>query len=192
MRNSSHALIVGGTGMLRGVCERLAQHTGTVSVIARDLSRLKSLADSLSSLPGRLNPISVDYRDGAMLRSAIERATAEFGPIELVVAWVHSTAPDAPAIIARAAATHSRSLRFFHVLGSASADPSQENPSTPAWVIGMPNLEYRRVILGFVLESDDSSRWLTDAEICAGVLEAIQRDDEESIVGVVEPWSKRP
>ncbi|NUN53550.1 MAG: hypothetical protein HUU06_12290 [Planctomycetaceae bacterium] len=47
------------------------------------------------------------------------------------------------------------------------------------------------MILGFVREGD-RSRWLTDAEIAAGVLGAIAADRPRTVVGVVEPWSARP
>ena len=54
-----------------------------------------------------------------------------------------------------------------------------------------PQLHYRRVILGFVVEGG-KSRWLTHEEISGGVIEAVQKDAERYIVGTVEPWSMRP
>ena len=54
-----------------------------------------------------------------------------------------------------------------------------------------PNIQYRQVILGFVIEGG-RSRWLTHAEISGGVLDAVRNDRLFSIVGTVEPWSLRP
>jgi hypothetical protein len=36
------------------------------------------------------------------------------------------------------------------------------------------------------------SRWLTNQEISAGVIRAVDGDAPLSMVGVVEPWSARP
>ena len=47
-------------------------------------------------------------------------------------------------------------------------------------------------MLGFVRQAG-RSRWLTDDEICRGVLRAIGTVEPEPIVvGQVEPWSARP
>jgi hypothetical protein len=47
------------------------------------------------------------------------------------------------------------------------------------------------VILGFVLEGGHS-RWLRNAEISQGVLQAIDTDAKRFVVGTIEPWSARP
>lgn len=54
-----------------------------------------------------------------------------------------------------------------------------------------PTIRYHQVILGFVRQGN-RSRWLTDAEISAGVIAALQSDQRDSIVGIVEPWPLRP
>ncbi|MEM5592401.1 hypothetical protein AAHH67_13015 [Niallia circulans] len=36
------------------------------------------------------------------------------------------------------------------------------------------------------------SRWLTHKEISAGVIDAIKNNWKRKVVGVVEPWEKRP
>jgi hypothetical protein len=55
---------------------------------------------------------------------------------------------------------------------------------------GLP-IDYQAVVLGFMLEGA-KSRWLTNAEICDGVLAALQSERALSIVGTVEPWSAKP
>jgi len=55
----------------------------------------------------------------------------------------------------------------------------------------LKNMRYRTILLGFVVEGK-TSRWLTNNEICDGVIEAIENDARDSIIGTVEPWNKRP
>lgn len=50
---------------------------------------------------------------------------------------------------------------------------------------------YRQIQLGFVTDYN-SSRWLTHAETSSGVIEAIKTDSLTYIIGVTEPWEKRP
>jgi len=55
----------------------------------------------------------------------------------------------------------------------------------------LPDCAARQVVLGFKLEAG-GSRWLTNAEISDGVLEAVRTDRAYTIVGQAEPWSARP
>ena len=107
--------------------------------------------------------------------------TQEDGLFDGALVWAHSSAPHAPEVVARHV-----SGSFLHVLGSASADPSRPHP-TPGWA----GEGYRTVVLGFVAEGG-RSRWLTNTEIAAGVLEAWRRRAARTVVGTVEPWSARP
>jgi hypothetical protein len=183
-----HVLVVGGTGMLRPVSLELARRGYTTSVIARGRGPLDDMARESG---GRIEPIALDYRDTDELVRALERSVAAHGPIVLVVAWIHAVAPDAPLVVARAAAAGGHRVDYFHVLGSAADDPSQPDPQRRAGFAAVAGLEYHEVILGFVREGS-SSRWLTDDEIAAGVLDAIDRGAPRSIVGTTRPWSARP
>lgn len=183
-----HDLVVGGSGMLAGLCARLAADGRTVTVLARDRDRLDRLAARVPE--GRLHGMSIDYRDGRELDLALQRATAAHGPIERAICWVHDEiAPEAPLRIA----AHVRRA-FHHVLGSASADPSAPDglaASRRRFAEAYPTLAYRAIILGFVVEADGRSRWLTNAEISEGVHLALAGAEAE-VVGVVSPWSARP
>jgi len=95
-----HALVVGGTGMLRGVCLQLARNGWTVSVIARDERRLQALTDESG---GGITPMPLDYRDPATLSAAICARIAAIGPISLVIAWIHVTSREATQVIAAVA-----------------------------------------------------------------------------------------
>jgi hypothetical protein len=106
--------------------------------------------------------------------------------------WVHSSAPDAPRLIAETIAPEGSGMcRYFHVLGSDATDPpglaaSQAEIGAPA------GIAYRRIILGFILERGGPSRWLTHEEISEGVVAAVQPDAVDSTVGTTRPWSARP
>jgi len=186
-----HALVVGGTGMLRGVVTWLAGLGWTVSVVARGRERLLALRDEAERLDGAVRPIPVDYGNDGAFRTELDSAVRAAGPIELAVCWIHSTAPGAPGILAGTLGRQDAPCRLFRLRGSAVRDPSV--PDRHDALLGEvgPPLLYRRVILGFTSEGGDS-RWLTDVEIASGVIEAVRSDAEHTVVGTTEPWSARP
>ena len=188
----SHALVIGGTGMLRGVSLHLAGVVDTVSVIARNDQRLETLASQARRLgkPGEVSPIAVDYAKVAELTRAIRDAAAESGPITLAVVWVHASAPKSLAAAAKTLGELGP-CRLFHILGSTAADPTVEAPEDEP-LRRMPNIRYRRIILGFIVEAAGGSRWLSNTEIAAGVNRAIELDEPEAVIGTVRPWSARP
>lgn len=191
-----HALIVGGTGMLRGVVLRLAGRGFTVSVIARDSGRLAALAREAEGRSGQVVPIALDYADDAALHAALTRAIGEFGPFELAVLWLRPGAPHALDTIARCidagggeAASHR--CRFFRILGSAAADPGLVRRTKGERYRAMEGIAYREIVLGFRIEGD-SARWNRNDEIAEGVIEAVEADLHDHIIGVVRPWAMRP
>ena len=117
-----------------------------------------------------------------------------------LLAWVEATQPDS---YQRLAKTHGAQLprvlaervrgRMFQVLGSATADPGHPHrlASAAAVAEGLVDCRLRQVVLGFQVIGD-GSRWLTNDEISAGVLEAVRSDRPLSVIGQVEPWSARP
>lgn len=170
--------------MLSKVTEYLAGKYDTVSAISRDE---KKINPNLKNI----NPLIVDYTYYKFLSKSLQSAVEKFGNIELVVSWIHSTAPLAPNIIAEKLNSYNTPLRFFDILGSAYANPSLNTLEREEKLKENKNLLYRRIILGFKIEGN-SSRWLTNDEISSGVIEAITNDEEEKIVGIVSPWDKRP
>lgn len=186
-----HALVVGGTGMLRGVSLHLAEQGYTVSVVGRQISRLQLLREAASELPGRIVPLPFDYREDEQLRVSLLTSIERQGPIILAVCWIHSTAPNALPLIAETLAPSTAVCRLFHVRGSATANPARARSDMPKWLLKYPQLRYRQVILGFMV-NNGKSRWLTHEEICAGVISAIVEDSEYRVVGTVESWSLRP
>jgi hypothetical protein len=183
-----HMLVVGGSGMLAGLCLRLAGEGCKVSIIARDRNRLQSLTEKAP--PGGILPVAVDYCDAQAFERALDRLAGDCdGPPTQAVGWIHDeVAPDASLQIADHVGI------FWHVLGSAAADPSAPRLLAD-WRDRIsryrPAHDYRQIVLGFVIEAQ-RSRWLTDAEICNGVYDAIRNAQSTSIVGTIAPWSRRP
>src|SRR6187402_3205904 len=91
--NMSHALIIGGTGMLAKVTGYLSENYDTVSVVCRDGKRINANLKNI-------NPLILDYSHYKILAKSLQNAVEKFGNIELAVSWIHSTAPLAPNIIA--------------------------------------------------------------------------------------------
>lgn len=165
-------LVIGGTGMLLGTLRHLLGAGDDVCSVSR---RPPALTHP------RLHPLLVDYRDPVALGLALDRS----GPFQRALVWVHSVAPDVP----ERAALHV-SDDFFHVLGSAAADPAAPAPDRRERFEAL-GVRYHEIVLGFMTEQGHS-RWLTNAEISEGVWGAVQRPQPRCVVGTVEPWNARP
>lgn len=184
-----HALVIGGTGMLAGVTCALARRMA-VSVVARSHAGFDSMRAACGADAPAMEFFPTDYHDARRLMSALDVAAGLRGPAELIVSWIHSTAPDAPHVIARHADSFGVPCRFVDVLGSrfATGDARLERARRFA---GYRWLRYVAAVLGYV-KAPGGSRWLTHGEIAEGVLAAIAGDAAEHIVGRVEPWADRP
>ncbi|CAN5903927.1 short-chain dehydrogenase [soil metagenome] len=174
---SLHTLVVGGTGMLSGLCEALAGDGGRLSLLSRHASRASGD-----------DGFDCDYYDHASFSDALDAAVARCGPISLSVAWFHALRIEAPRLLAQRVEG-----RLFQVLGSAVADPSHPDRLEVARQVagGLPACDLRQVVLGFKVEGA-GSRWLTHDEISDGVLEAVRTDRPLTVIGQTEPWSARP
>ncbi|RTR36307.1 SDR family NAD(P)-dependent oxidoreductase [Robertmurraya yapensis] len=191
MEKQEHVLVVGGFGMLKGVVEFFIVQGMAVSVVGRTLSKMQNLAQEFKNLPGTMNPIAIDYTNTDDFIRAISHAITQYGPITTSVNWIHSTAPHAPQALLELQNTSSPDSTFLRLLGSAYGNPEKKSNDQDFMKKAYPNIHYREVILGFVLEVA-SSRWLTHQEICQGVIETIEDPVAQKIIGTVSPWSKRP
>ncbi len=172
---SGHALVVGGTGMLRNVCLHLCALGNHVSVVARTQSHLDKLAEEGGA---RLHPIRSDWKDAPALRRAIEEAGRSFGRIDPAVVWIHSDSPEGPAEIVAAVRDESLPPRYFHLYGSAG---DAAGSVKARWRIELPRAKgilYREILLG-----SRGRRWLTDDEISEGVIRALTGDRPSFLVG---------
>ncbi|MEI9996588.1 MAG: hypothetical protein WDM91_18465 [Rhizomicrobium sp.] len=178
MTTFQHSLIVGGSGMLAGLCRSLCDGGGRVSVLARNERRIRAIAPEIV-------PVACDYNNGVALAETL----GALDPPDLVIAWIHGRAPHARRALAECVAAEGR---FLQVLGSAHGDPAHpERLAEMAEAADDLPIDYQAVVLGFVVEGG-RSRWLRNEEISAGVLAAIRSAAPLSIVGTVEPWSAKP
>jgi len=180
-RSKKAALVFGGSGMLSGVSEYLAEAGFATGVIGRSQNRL----DRLCKNNKRLIPLSLDYHDLAKLKEQIQQFHSQYHNIEKVVAWIHGN--DVPVINTLNALmdVSEKPWHLYHVLGSASDKQAIERRLKPS-----ASCTYRQVQLGFVRE-DGYSRWLSHPEIVAATIEAIEKD-KDLVIGQIDPWSQRP
>lgn len=185
----SHALVVGGTGMLRPVSIFLTGQYEKVSVLG-----LSDRVDSLAKDYERINPIYADYRNVSDLTVKLETAVRQYGAIELAVVWIHSDAQNSWYDVGERIGSAKNPGRYVHILGSGNADPSNQSAQEARRrrFESMPNIgTYQEVFLGWQKERD-ANRWLTRDEISNGVLYAIRSMATRYVVGNVAPWSERP
>jgi len=105
---------------------------------------------------------------------------------DLVVAWIHD---DELAIRLAGLFATQPVCRLFHVVGGACSDPSRI-AAIFRQRLPQSNVAYHQVILGYV-RAMGGTRWLTNEEISAGVLDAIARAEPECVVGTIQPWPSR-
>ncbi|MEW6050419.1 MAG: short-chain dehydrogenase [Candidatus Zixiibacteriota bacterium] len=187
----SHVLVVGGTGMLRKVVLHFARQGCWVSVVARTSESMTQLLAESRAATGQIDPIIVDYSNESALRLALADAVAARGPFRLAVIWIHSDSPRALVVVAETLGAQGSECNLFHIMGSCAADPSKHADQSALLFAGRTRLTYHSIVLGFKTDGV-RSRWLTDEEICDGVIHAIETDAAEHVVGTVRPWSKRP
>jgi hypothetical protein len=180
-----NALVVGGTGMLADVSLWLLNQGYRVSSLGRSLTKMENLLKRKTE-NSFLYPVLVDYRNSEELLQKVKNTIQSNGPINLVVAWIHSDAPNALSLISQEISLMGDKWKLFHILGS-SADLSQIKQQSKI----SASCDYHQVQLGFVLEGNNS-RWLTNEEIANGVIEAIKAEESVFTVGVLEPLEKRP
>lgn len=189
MTTPEHALVVGATGMLRGVALALAERGYAVTGIARNAAKLAVLERAAGTMfSGHIYPLAVDYADPDRLRERLQHAISERGPLVLAVVYVTGDAPRAPATIARLVTG-----RYVHVLGSRTTNPARPNPAREQFFARLRHVRYQEVILGYSQDDENSAaRWLTNDEIVGGVLRALDGSAAHTTVGMVTPWDTRP
>jgi hypothetical protein len=176
------ALIVGGTGMLSAAADRLAADGWRVSHIARHAC---AFAEHRKGQAG----FDADYHDAEAFRRALGSALAWGGPADLGVAWFRTLRLESPRLMAQALGAPGRPARLFQVVGSRTGHPDHPDrlPRAAAVAEGLPGCRLRQVVLGFRIEPA-GVRANTNAEISAGVLDAIAADRPLTLVGQVDPW----
>ncbi|QIW18779.1 short-chain dehydrogenase [Bacillus thuringiensis] len=178
-----HALVIGGTGMLKRVSMWLCERGFHVSIIGRDEVKLENVKRE-SAAPESITCLPLDYHNDDDVKLAIKSTIERNSPITLVIAWVHASAKDTLSLICRELDFSSETYSVFHILGSKASRMTAQK-------IGGTRCSYHRIILGFILE-DTYARWLTHEEISDEVIKGIDSKYVEWVVGRIEPWELRP
>ncbi|MFT4414923.1 SDR family NAD(P)-dependent oxidoreductase [Fredinandcohnia humi] len=186
-----HVLVIGGTGMLKGIVEYYVKRGEKVTVVARKESRLLQLKQEMKELKGDIHCIAVDYKDTEKLEQELTTAIEVFGAFSYSFNWIHSDATETPYVLARLLNRISKECTYVRILGSRAAHPEKGLDERELFNKLFPNIKYQEVVLGFMIEGDES-RWLTNNEICQGIRKAVTRPQDRFIVGIVRPWSSRP
>lgn len=183
--NRSHALVIGGTGMLREISLSLATQYETVSVIARNSNRLNDLWEEALQQGLRINPLQLDYKETDHLAQCLQEMQQEFGPADLVVAWVKRHAEASNAIIAKHLSRQGNTVDYYDVMGSLHyKDFFIDEDYRLSQFNSYPTIRYHRVKLGQQYDAAESEvRWLTNEEITAGVMQAIGQQAAQFIIG---------
>lgn len=122
-----HALVIGGTGMLKRVSMWLCEQGVHVSIIGRDEVKLERVKRE-SAVPESITCLSLDYHNEDDVKLAIKSTIERNGPITVVVAWIHASAKDMLSLICKELDLSSETYSVFHVLGSkASRTTVQKN-----------------------------------------------------------------
>ncbi|PVH28145.1 hypothetical protein [Pararhodobacter oceanensis] len=163
-------LVVGGTGMLRATTCAIAHRATALTLIARSPEALA--ADLSATCP--TTPIALDLTaEGAVARIAQIK-----GGFDTAVIWLHD---DAVSLSRPLEDLLRPSARLLRVMGSLAMDPAVRATRAPD-----PRQDITRqlVILGWHPDAaaPDGQRWLSHAEINAGVLAALNAPALEALI----------
>ncbi|WP_152658319.1 short-chain dehydrogenase [Oceanobacillus sp. CFH 90083] len=179
-----HVIIFGGTGMLAGATKWLAENAEHISIVGRNKYRLERLRPE--HVKNNFELVTLDYRDNVALKEFLQRTIQTYGPVDLVVSWIHSVAPDALSIIFGELQQQKKPWQLVHIKGS-----SHDLSAITDEITVPKNCLYCDVQLGFKMEGS-FSRWLTHEEISNGVISSIYYNKRKTVIGTLHPWSKRP
>jgi hypothetical protein len=174
--------------MLAGASRFIAMHAETTSLLARTDKSLSSLRQSLPETCD-VATAAVDYRSEQAFSEAVRIRVEKAGAPDIVLAWIHTEHP--ARALAEQLAAYGQPLRFFHVLGSASASPATSLLRRRMHYDALLGVSYHQIVLGFIC-NERGSRWLHHEEIADGAIHAVQSSAARYVVGVVEPWDARP
>jgi hypothetical protein len=183
-----HALVIGGTGMLRRATAVIAESARKLTVVARTRTSLDTLAKLLSDSESHRYE-TLDWNQPDHFVGELRHLVREVGHPSLVLAWLHDM--NLGPRVAVAVSTPETPCDFFQVIGSSGDGPHGGAAAVREQVEAVTHIKYFQVVLGFKREAG-ASRWLTNDEISAGVLEAIRKREACRIVGTVTPWDRRP
>ncbi|KFM99035.1 putative short chain dehydrogenase [Bacillus clarus] len=108
-----HALVIGGTGMLKEVSIWLCNQGLHVS----DNKKLEHVKQACNE-PWKTTGLSLDYHNDNDLKETVKDSIERNGPITLVIAWIHTTAKQALQLICMEMERSAKEYSVFHIVGS--------------------------------------------------------------------------
>ncbi len=172
-----HVLIIGGGGLLRKVSLHFAENGQVVSVVGRDKSKIIEMVAATQKAPGLINPIAVDYTDIPALRQRLIEAVAHLKAPVLTIVRINPKAVSVRPAVAQFLREQATGCPMFDLLcfdGGISDEALVES-------MGNFEMKYRRIYFGDT--GDAGASRMSAGDICAGVLEAIERDEDGYVIG---------
>jgi len=182
-------LVIGATGMLAEATISLSARCDLLTFTAQSSQSISRMSKVLEHTNARCIGLTLDWNEETKFLARLAAHCDEYGYPSLIVAWLHDDRLGAK--IATFFAMHGERTKFYQIRGSAAAKPGTGTAVIADQHLSYKNQDYHEIILGFELEPS-GSRWLSNSEISAGVISAIDSGDSVSVVGVVDPWASRP
>lgn len=157
MALARRSLVIGGTGMLATATRWLAARSDETVLVARH-------ATAFDAARARLWPLDLDW-DDPDFSHAVTRAIS-VAPIGNALLWLHN-----PRAIVETLRPHLAAARTVLVMGGMDG-----RPAAPAWTQGLLTVRLGSQSI------PGGRRWLTDAEISAGAIAALETGKSQ-IVG---------
>jgi len=181
-------LIIGGTGMLKEASEYFIKKENQVTLVARNSQKLEAFKNKFPDK--KVSTIAIDYTNTENFIQQIKTHFEHTSICKKVVCWMHSSGNNALHELINLMNSYSTSkiaIQFYHILGSASRSPKENQWGAKQF----SHLQYHIIILGFK-RAGNYSRWLTHNEISEGVIQAVEYNSKQYIVGQIEPWHLSP
>lgn len=184
--STPRTLVIGGTGMLAGVCTALDRTGAFVLVHGRRPRRVEAVLNRCSDAARGWH---ADYRGPDFVAEAA-RQTARHH-IERVVMWLHEGG--VPTLSAQLAAAFADAgvAQCVQVMSSSAGAVGSDEVARFRAVFTAHRLTWRAVVLGYIGRPGARTRWLSHSEIAAGVLDALHDHRPLSIVGVIDGMGDR-
>ncbi|RME14453.1 MAG: hypothetical protein D6801_09245 [Alphaproteobacteria bacterium] len=152
--------VIGGTGMLRDACGAIAPRCESLVMAAR---RPQVLAEKIGA-----TALVLDWSDRPAAADALPPMESRF---DLAISWLHRDGLWLVPHLEARLRPGGRSIRIHSSAALADGALARIDPPAP------PQVRRQRVLLG-----RRGTRWLTDAEISAGLLEAIATPERDVLI----------
>ncbi len=180
-----NTLVLGGTGMLKGLVLKLLDEHFRVFVVGRNAAKFSGLETMAGARAPYLTFMALDYHELGRLEQWVAHLQLMHGPLDVVVAWIHGGYTGVIETVDREVGLYRVSpWDLYHVQGIRASVSSEPKPAVA------PNCRYHRVVLGYV-DVGSETRWLHHEEIVQGVYDAVMKR-RDAVVGTVEPYEGRP